>query len=132
MVVFEKKSPLPTSSYHFDNDKYGRLTAKIAAYFNVKTIASFPSDLSPQTADMTLINMMPKPENAYHYFEETAKYSDNNSVVIVKGLYRSPESAVVWEKIKAHPKTTVTFDLFNIGIVFFRHESSKENFIIKY
>ena len=132
MAVFEKKYPLATSSYHFGNDKYGRLTAKIAAYFNVKTIATFPSDHPAQAAEMTLINMAPKPNNAYDYFEETVKYSDNNSVVIVKDIYRSPESAVVWEKIKAHPKTTVTLDLFKMGVVFFRRESSKENFIIKY
>ena len=132
MAVFEKKSPLPTTSYRFDNDKYGLLTAKIAAYFNVKTIAHFPSDHPAQAADMTLINMTPKPEEVYDYFEETAKYSGNNSVVIVKDIYRSPESATVWEKIKAHPKTTVTFDLFKMGVVFFRRESSKENFIVKY
>ena len=131
-AVFEKKLPLSTtSSHHFDNDKYGKLTAKIADYLNVKTIASFP-DNPAQKADMTLINMTPKTENAYDYFKETIKYSDNNSVVIVKNIYCSPESAIVWEKIKTHPKTTVTFDMFQIGVVFFRRESSKENFIIKY
>ena len=132
MAVFEKKSPVPTAPYHFGNDKYGQLTAKIAAYFDVKNIAHFPSDHPAQAADMTLINMTPQPEIAYDYFEETVKYSGNNSVVIVKDMYRSRECAAVWEKIKAHPKTTVTFDLFKMGIVFFRRESSKENFIIKY
>ena len=138
MAVFEKKSPLLTTKHPplweglgGLNNKYGFLTAKIAAYFNVKTVASFPSD-PMQPADMTLINLSSNPEAAYDYFEEAIKYSNNDSVVLIKELYHSPASALVWEKIKSHSKTTVTLDLFHIGIVFFRRESSKENFIVKY
>ena len=144
MAVFEKKSPLSTAKHpillnsplsegleEVFNGKYGLLTAKIAAYFNVKTVVSFPSD-PIQPADMTLINIATQPQVAYDYFEETVKYSDNDSVIIIKELYHSPASALVWGKIKSHPKTTVTLDLFHIGIVFFRRESSKENFIVKY
>ena len=118
MAVFEKKSTLPNKNYGFDNDKYGQLMSKIAAYLN--------------TENIQIMNIMPDSGRAYDYFDESAKYTDNNSVFIIKDLYRSSESAAVWEKIKAHPKTTVTFDLFHQGIVFFRRESSKENFIIKY
>ena len=117
LAVFDKKTPPPDNPYHFGDDKYGRLLAKIADYIK---------------SEMTIINLPPNPNSAYRYFEETVKYSDNNSIVIVRDIYHSPETAMVWEKIKAHPKTTVTFDLFKMGIVFFRRESSKENFVIKY
>ena len=36
-----------------------------------------------------------------------------------------------WEIIKNHPKVTVTIDTFQWGIVFFRSEQVKENFIIR-
>jgi hypothetical protein len=119
---------------HNIKSKQVRLLSKIVTYCNIKTITSFPSENStpPHQANIIVIDLVPNPEQAFNYFEETAKYADNNSVIIVKSLYRSKENALVWEKIKAHPKTTVTFDLFKIGIVFFRRESSKENFIIKY
>ena len=37
-----------------------------------------------------------------------------------------------WEYIKKHKKTTVTIDLFFIGIVFIKKELSKENFKIRF
>ena len=34
-----------------------------------------------------------------------------------------------WEAIKAHPRVTVTVDLFDLGLVFFRKENkAKEHF----
>ena len=35
-----------------------------------------------------------------------------------------------WEEIKKHPQVSVTVDLFFWGLVFFRKEQEKENFII--
>jgi hypothetical protein len=37
-----------------------------------------------------------------------------------------------WEQIKKHPKTTVTIDLFFVGIVFIKSELSKEHFTIRF
>ena len=37
-----------------------------------------------------------------------------------------------WEQIKQNPSVKVTIDLFFIGIVFFRKELSKEDFVIRY
>ena len=37
-----------------------------------------------------------------------------------------------WKYIKAHPKTTLTIDLFFIGVVFIKSELSKENFTIRF
>ena len=36
-----------------------------------------------------------------------------------------------WEIIKKHPKVTVTIDTFQWGIVFFRSEQVKEDFIVR-
>jgi len=37
-----------------------------------------------------------------------------------------------WEYIKSHKRTTLTIDLFFVGIVFIKSELSKENFIIRF
>ena len=37
-----------------------------------------------------------------------------------------------WETIKEHPRVTVTIDLFFIGLVFFKSDQAKEDFIIRY
>ena len=37
-----------------------------------------------------------------------------------------------WDYIKSHEKVTVTIDLFFIGLVFFRKEQAKQDFVIRY
>ena len=37
-----------------------------------------------------------------------------------------------WDYIKKHEKTTLTIDLFFIGIVFIKSELSKEDFTIRF
>jgi hypothetical protein len=37
-----------------------------------------------------------------------------------------------WEEIKSNPLVTVTIDLFFLGLVFFRKEQAKENFIVRF
>ena len=36
-----------------------------------------------------------------------------------------------WAQIKAHPQVTVTIDLFWIGLVYFKKDQAKEDFVIK-
>ena len=56
------------------------------------------------------------------YFDEFAKRSNNNTVVILDDIYWSEEMTKAWEEIKSNPKVTCTLDLFDLGIVFFRKE----------
>lgn len=47
-------------------------------------------------------------------------------------IYWSKEMTKAWEYIKAHPSVTVTVDLFWIGLVFFRKEQVKEDFVLRF
>lgn len=66
------------------------------------------------------------------YFETCLKHKHNDSVFIFDDIHWSAEMEAAWEIIKQSPEVTVTIDLFFIGLVFFRKESSKENFVIRF
>ncbi len=68
-----------------------------------------------------------------HYLntEALSSIAHNNSVIIINSMYQSEVNATAWEKIKTHPKITVTVDTFGLGFVFIRKEQAKENFIIR-
>jgi len=66
------------------------------------------------------------------YFEQCLTKISNHSVFIFDDIHWSAEMEAAWEQIKKHKKTRVTIDLFQIGIVFFRKELSKQHFTIKY
>ena len=55
----------------------------------------------------------------------------NDSLLLVEGIHRDQNHLSVWEKLKKHPKTTVTVDLYYFGAIFFRQEQAKEHFKIR-
>jgi predicted O-methyltransferase YrrM len=66
------------------------------------------------------------------YFESCLQYKNNNSVFVFDDIHWSAEMEEAWEIIKQSPEVSVTVDLFFIGLVFFRKESSKEHFVIRF
>jgi hypothetical protein len=52
--------------------------------------------------------------------------------MVFDDIYWSEGMAAAWTEIKADPAVTVSIDLFHFGLVFFRKESPKENFVIRW
>jgi predicted O-methyltransferase YrrM len=65
------------------------------------------------------------------YFELLLPTINNESIWIFDDIHWSKEMEYAWEIIKKHPKVTVTIDTFQWGIVFFRSEQVKEDFIVR-
>lgn len=71
-------------------------------------------------------------EATLYYFKECLKSKHNDSIFVFDDIHWSKGMLLAWEEIKNHPEVTVTMDLFQWGIVFFRKEQRKEHFIIRY
>lgn len=75
-----------------------------------------------------------------HSFEPTLRYFDlllpkctPNTILIFDDIYWSEEMKRAWSIIKNHERVSLTLDLFNFGLVFFRAENKeKEHFTIRY
>lgn len=65
------------------------------------------------------------------YFEKLLPTKTNDSVWIFDDIHWSPEMEESWSIIKEHTSVTVTIDVYQWGIVFFRREQPKEHFIIR-
>jgi len=66
------------------------------------------------------------------YFEQCLEYANNNTIFIFDDIHWSKGMENAWSYIKVHPKTTLTIDLFFMGVVFIKSELSKENFTIRF
>lgn len=71
-------------------------------------------------------------KQTYYYFEKCLKYIHNDSVFIFNDIHETKDNEKIWIKIKNNPKVKVSIDLFFIGIVFFKRELTKENFMIRF
>lgn len=69
-------------------------------------------------------------EPTLRYFNQLLEHTTNDSLFIFDDIHWSDEMEQAWEEIKSHPKVSVTIDLFFLGLVFFRKEQAKENFIL--
>jgi predicted O-methyltransferase YrrM len=65
------------------------------------------------------------------YFEACLAKKHEDSIFIFDDIHWSTEMERAWEDIKKHPETTITIDLFWIGLVFFKKDQAPEHFILR-
>ena len=73
-----------------------------------------------------------------HTFDHTLEYYEmcipkitNESIFIFDDIHWSSGMEKLWERIIKDERVAVSIDLFQIGLVFFRKELSKQHFVIK-
>lgn len=84
------------------------------------------------TADLVFFDGNHRAEPTLNYFELCLKHMTDQSIFVFDDIHWSDEMHQAWEKIKGHPKTVVTLDLFFIGIVFFDSRLSPQHFKIRF
>jgi predicted O-methyltransferase YrrM len=77
--------------------------------------------------------------DANHRYEPTCRYFElmltkihEESILIFDDIYWSEEMQKAWEKIYQDTRVTLSIDLFEIGIVFFRQKQPKQHFVLKF
>ncbi len=100
-------------------------------------LGSFDDKLPPlltqlETVDFAFIDGNHAYEPTMQYFHQILPKVTSKSVLIFDDIYWSKSMTKAWEEIKANPKVTVSIDLFRMGLVFFRKESSKEDFTVRF
>jgi len=81
--------------------------------------------------DFVFVDGNHQKEATLRYFEWCLPKVDDGTLLIFDDIYWSEGMKEAWAQIKAHPKVTVTIDLFWIGLVYFRQGQTKEDFKIK-
>ena len=84
------------------------------------------------TVDMVFFDGNHKKEATLHYFDLCLSHVHNNSVILLDDIHWSKGMKEAWENIREHPSVVVSIDLFSMGIVFFRKELSKEDFVLRF
>jgi predicted O-methyltransferase YrrM len=86
---------------------------------------------SQEKLDFVYIDGNHQRDATLRYFEWCLPKVHEDTMLIFDDIYWSEGMKQAWEQIKAHPKVTVTVDLFWIGLVFFKPGQAKEDFKIR-
>ena len=71
-------------------------------------------------------------DDTWDYLADCLNYKTADSVFIFEGIHHNCDIEDAWEEIKADEDVSVTFDLYSIGMVFFREGIEKQDFVLKY
>jgi hypothetical protein len=62
-------------------------------------------------------------------FEEALSHVSSKSLFVVEGIYESEAKLAWWKQIVADRRTGVTFDLYEMGLVFFDTSRPKQHYV---
>lgn len=65
-------------------------------------------------------------------FERLIPLADKHTCFIIGNPYATPEKKRWWKEVIADPRTGITFDLYDVGLVFFDKERIKEHRIVNF
>ena len=85
------------------------------------------------TVDLVFFDGNHTKEATLKYFHQCLEKHNEHSVFVFDDIYWSKEMSEAWEEIKLHTQVTLTIDVYQFGICFFRKEKlAKENFVLWY
>jgi predicted O-methyltransferase YrrM len=71
-------------------------------------------------------------EPTLNYFQFCLKRKNENSLFIFDDIHRSSEMEKAWLEIKQNNEVKLTIDFFEIGLVFFKTQQPKQDFVLKF
>jgi len=87
---------------------------------------------SRKNVDLVFFDGNHKKEATLRYFDACLDHIHNNTIFVFDDIHWSKGMKQAWENIRQHPSVTLSIDLFSLGLVFFRKELSKEDFILRF
>lgn len=115
----------------------GRTFAQLDCSHVQQVIGDLNETLSPTLQklpplDLVFFDANHQYEPTIQYFTVCLDHIHNDSVFIFDDLYWSAGMEQAWNAIRRNPVVTVTVDLFGVGLVFFRREQPKQDFILRF
>lgn len=122
--------------------KHIKVLLKSLAYFKVENIRIVPKDPSLENLIMKSfpqikfnqpedLIFMDSPNNELFTLIIKEKTYHNDTMVLIRDLYKNKKNTQDWEVFKQNENVTVSVDMFNCGALFFRKEQAKEHFKIR-
>lgn len=77
--------------------------------------------------DLAFIDGHHEKSATLYYFDQILKNCNSQSILVFDDIYWSEGMTQAWEEIIKHDLVTLSIDLFDIGIVFFKKDLSKQH-----
>ena len=82
--------------------------------------------------DMILIDGNHKYQATVDYFEMLVNNINENSLIVFDDIHWSDEMEKAWNEIKNDKRVSISIDIFQLGLIFFRKGINKQDYTIKF
>lgn len=111
---------------------------KKAGFLNIQcTSGPFETTLAPTLKALKQLDFVFFDGNhrfapTVQYFEQCLPYAGNDTLFVFDDIHWSEEMEKAWDHVRSHPRVTLSIDLFQLGLLFFRKENTPQHFILRY
>ncbi len=132
------KSQIVTIEGCIDSASIARENFEKTSQKNVQVIIGEFSDKLPEafiqipSPDLVFFDGNHRKEPTLSYFGECLHHIHPETVFIFDDIHWSVGMEEAWNIIRGHSRVKATIDLYYMGVVFFRDELSKEDFILRF
>ena len=82
------------------------------------------------TIDLLFLNLPEEKKNNQTYLDMAMEHTHAGSIFFIEGIRANKEMREIWKNLCLRDEAAVTFDLYNVGIVFFDKRLYKQNYIV--
>ena len=94
---------------------------------------TLPQELAKiEQLDFAFFDANHRYEPTVRYFELCLKKANEKSVFVFDDIHWSDEMHEAWQYIRHHKDVMISVDLFYVGLVFFRKNQPKQDFILRF
>lgn len=116
------------AQHHFDHFKSGKIHSVLGSFRS-----KLPEVLRQMgTVDLAFIDGHHDQGPTLEYFASILEFAHQGTILVFDDIHWSRGMEAAWATIKAHPRVSVTVDLYDLGLVFLRTEQAKEHFTLRY
>ena len=65
-------------------------------------------------------------------YEACVSHADGETLFVIEGIHESRAKREWWEQVVADGRTVVTFDLYEVGLVFFDRQKNKQHYVVSF
>ena len=123
---------------HPFNDGNVRMSRLLTLLTQVQRFAPAAADLSElflesgASVDFLYLHDYRRPEFVEEVFRICADRTAQTSVFVIEGIRYTSRMRTVWKRISRHEKAGITFDLYDLGIIFFDKTRIKQDYIVNF
>lgn len=110
---------------------YLQAAKKEIEYRKVTTSASCQLGIE-EKIDLLYIHKYKDPSFVEELFNKCLPHTHEHTVFIVEGICYSRKMKLLWKEFRKNEKVFITFDLYDLGILYFDSQKNKQHYIVNF